>query len=125
MSVITFTVKGCPMGKPRMTRRDKWAKRDCVMRYRQWADIVRMQAPELTADPLSLWVVAYFPFPEGYSQKKRELLKGKPHRVKPDSDNCLKSVSDILFKNDSCISDMRCVKRWEDGSGARVEVTVL
>ena len=31
-----FTMRGDPMGKPRMTQRDKWQKRPVVVRYRQY-----------------------------------------------------------------------------------------
>lgn len=39
--MITFTIPGTPVGKPRQTQRDKWAERDCVLRYRAWADRAR------------------------------------------------------------------------------------
>jgi len=39
-----ITVPGNPVGKPRMTRKDKWAQRPCVLRYREWADRARAAA---------------------------------------------------------------------------------
>ena len=30
-----FTIPGAPMGKPRMTKQDKWKKRACVVRFRK------------------------------------------------------------------------------------------
>ncbi len=36
-----------PMGKPRMTRADKWKKRPEVLRYRAFCDEVRLQGVEL------------------------------------------------------------------------------
>ncbi len=32
-----------PMGKPRMTRADKWKQREVVMRYRAFCDEVRLK----------------------------------------------------------------------------------
>ena len=37
-----FTVT--PIGKPRMTQRDRWAKRDCVLRYYAFKDSIKEQA---------------------------------------------------------------------------------
>jgi len=37
-------VPGAPIPKPRQTRRDKWARRPCVLRYREWADQIRAAA---------------------------------------------------------------------------------
>lgn len=39
--IIAFSVVGTPVAKPRMTKRDKWAKRPCVMKYWAWCDLVR------------------------------------------------------------------------------------
>ncbi len=33
-----------PMGKPRMTRADKWKQREVVMRYRAFCDEVRLKS---------------------------------------------------------------------------------
>lgn len=30
-----------PVAKPRMTKKDKWAKRPCVMKYRAYKDMLR------------------------------------------------------------------------------------
>ena len=119
-----FIIPGDPIGKPRQTQRDKWAKRPCVLMYRAWADHARACAGELPANPLSVDCIAYFAFPKSYSEKKRAALSGRHHRVKPDSDNVTKSVLDSLFKEDSCIADMSCAKRWDDGQGARLEVLI-
>jgi len=40
--VTSFFVPSKPKPKPRMTRRDKWAKRDIVMSYRAWEDLVAL-----------------------------------------------------------------------------------
>jgi len=118
-----FIIPGDPIGKPRQTQRDKWAKRPCVMMYRAWADHARACAGDLPDNPLSVDLLAYFEFPESYSKKQRAALAGRPHRVKPDADNIIKCI-DALFKNDSMIADASCAKRWDDGQGARLEVLI-
>lgn len=121
---VSFVIPGAPIGKPRMTRRDKWAKRPCVMRYREWADKARACAPELPKAPLEVSWTAYFPFPASYSAKKREALKGQPHQLKSDRDNVDKALLDSLFEQDCTVSDGTLRKRWDDGKGARIEVFV-
>lgn len=124
-SKISFTIPGAPMGKPRMTQRDKWKKRPCVMRYRAWADKARAAAPKsLPIQPLSVSWVAYLPMPKSWNRYRRETLQGKLHRQKPDRDNIDKAVCDALWKDDSVIALGSLEKRWDDGKGPRIEVTV-
>ena len=68
MVLWPVVVRGEPIGKPRMTKRDKWKQRECVLRYRAWADAARAAAGvHLTAlqsgDPKNVFVRAYFPLP--------------------------------------------------------------
>lgn len=121
---IEFTVPGVPMGKPRMTQRDKWKKRPCVMRYRAWADKVRaiagkMPKPNIVA---SLDWVAYFEPPKSWSAEKRAAAMGELHRSKPDRDNIDKALLDALFVNDSAIALGTVEKRW--GFPTRLEVAI-
>jgi Holliday junction resolvase RusA-like endonuclease len=124
VNTIRFTIQGTPVGKPRMTRRDKWKKRPCVMRYRAWADAARAAAgrlphPETIA---SFNWTAYFSPPKSWSQKKRADAIGTPHRGTPDRDNVDKAILDALFPNDSAIADGVISKRW--GEPARVEIEI-
>ena len=112
---MTITVPIQAIGKPRMTRKDRWAKRLCVVKYYQWADDFRSLVGDIPNDPTIINFKAYIPFPKSYSKKKRRELEGKPHRVKPDLDNCLKSIMDVLLKNDQGIYKSTCEKVWTDG----------
>ena len=110
------TLKVTPMGKPRMTQRDKWKRRDCVDRYYQFKDRLKEEWSdrELTD---SLWLVCYLPMPKSWSKKKREQMRGQPHRQKPDADNITKAFKDSLYKEDSIVWDERCTKFWaEEGA---------
>lgn len=121
---VTFTITGNPVGKPRQTRRDKWLERPCVLRYRAWADTARLSAPSLPESPSRVRAVAFLPIPLSLSKHKRDGLKGQPHRVKPDADNIAKSILDSLFANDAVIYDLHVLKFYDDGQGARIEVSV-
>src|SRR5688572_7856631 len=96
---VCFTIPGLPVGQPRMTRRDKWKRRPCVMRYRAWADSARIAAGVLP-DPskvISFDWKAFFPPPDSWSKKRRAEAIGKPHRSSPDRDNIDKAILDALF----------------------------
>ena len=120
-----FSVTGAPVGKPRMTQRDKWQKRPAVMRYREWADRARETAGELPQNPGTLNWTAYLPIPKSWSKVKRSVAAGQPHRQKPDRDNIDKAVLDSLFKQDSGIHTGTIKKLWDDGNGPRIEIEIL
>lgn len=120
-----FVVQGNPVPKPRQTRSDKWNTRPCVVRYREWADLVRECAGVLPLQPESLRIKIYIAIPKSWNTYKREFSVGKPHRYKPDTDNFLKAVVDALYpKGDEMIYDMSAIKFWDDGQGPRVEVQI-
>lgn len=119
------TIKIEPMGKPRMTRLDKWRQRDCVMRYRAFADELRAQVGPVDQGAFRVDWVAYFTMPASWSMKKKTLMCGTFHRKKPDRDNIDKAILDALFKNDSGIASGQLLKFWDDGGGARIELEIL
>jgi len=101
-----------PVSKPRQTQRDKWKKRDCVLRYRAFKDEVRLhrvQVPESQAH-----IIFVLPMPKSWSKKKRAEMAGKPHQAKPDKDNLEKALLDAVFEEDSQIWDNRVSKFWGD-----------
>lgn len=127
LGVIEIVIPGTPIGKPRMTQRDKWATRDCVMRYRSWADKVRAMAGVLPATELidRLDWVAYFEPPKSWSAKKQAAALGSLHRSKPDRDNIDKAVLDALFKSDSSIARGTIEKLWGEPSRLEIRICVV
>lgn len=125
-SGVSFTIWGQPMGKPRMTQRDKWAKRPCVIKYWAWADKARASVPRGTnlSKCREISFVAYLEIPKSTSKKKGFQMMRAPHLQKPDIDNLGKGILDALFKDDSKIWKLSSEKRWDDGRGARVEVVL-
>lgn len=120
-----FVIPGAPMGKPRMTNRDRWAKRPAVQRYWAWKANAKACAPEgMTDAPLIVSWTAYLPIPKSWSKKKQEAHGGTMHRSKPDRDNIDKGVLDALFESDACVAAGTIVKRWDDGNGPRIEIEV-
>jgi Holliday junction resolvase RusA-like endonuclease len=123
--VLTIKVPGTPLGKPRMTRRDKWARRACVVRYRDWADKVRDIAgavpPAESVRRLS-WIATFEP-PKSWSARKREAAIGMLHRSKPDRDNIDKAILDALYPDgDAAIAAGTVEKRW--GAIASLVITI-
>ena len=118
----TITVPGAPCAKPRMTRRDKWKQRKCVMAYRSWADEARAQLGRTTKlmleKPMRLMVEAHFAIPKSH----KKTIPGNYHTVKPDGDNILKAVCDSLFHNDQMVVEASITKFWAGNDGARVKI---
>lgn len=110
--VVTFFID--PVPKPRMTQRDKWAERPVVTHYFAFCDLMRLFANknkfEMPASGAHL--IFHIPMPKSWSDKKKELMLGKPHQQKPDIDNLEKAVLDALCKDDSYIWDLRKTKVW-------------
>lgn len=128
MQAQTFTIYGLPVAKPRMTRRDKWKKRPCVVRYHEFCDRAREAAgwnrKKTLYAPLALTARVFIEMPKAKRKGVGVLLAGMPCTKKPDWDNLGKSLSDALFWNDEKVWRGAVEKYWDDGKGPRVEVTL-
>lgn len=123
---MRIIIPGPPLGKPRMTQRDKWKKRPNVVRYREWCDRIHeavgdsLPAAEQVAEVN--WT-AYFEPPKSWPKRRRVAAMGTRHRSKPDRDNIDKAVLDCLFEHDERIPDGTLRKRWD--WMARLEIEIL
>lgn len=113
-----FGVK--PMGKPRQSSSDRWKKRPVVMRYRAYADELRLTAKQLGYELESTLNITFVvPYPKSYLTKKGNLVKSKkhlvpgtPHQLKPDIDNMAKAFMDALAKDDRFVHTLNARKVW-------------
>jgi Holliday junction resolvase RusA-like endonuclease len=126
---MSFTIPGDPIGKPRMTQRDKWRRRPVVVAYRAWADVARLAASRVLVKlaggaPGVLRAQAFFEMPSSWPRKRQAAMAGQPHRVKPDVDNVAKAILDALIQHDQVVHELHVTKRWDDGAGARLVVEV-
>ena len=92
-----------------MTQRDKWAKRPCVLRYHAFRDAVRLHGVTI---PDRVRIIFVLPMPASWSAKKRAEMDGRPHTVRPDTDNLGKGALDAVFSDDSHVWDIRMSKIW-------------
>jgi len=99
-----------PIGKPRMTRADKWNKRPGVLRYQAFCDHVCLLGVKLSE--VNSHVTFILPMPKSRSKKKRAEMNRKPHQSKPDKDNLEKALLDALFEDDAHLWDLRVTKLW-------------
>lgn len=127
--LCSFVLKGPPMGKPRMTQRDKWQKRPAVLRYRKYCDELREVAFAAGLDHVKnvygLMVTAFCAMPQSWSEAKKRATDGQIHQQKPDWDNIGKAVSDALFEEDSIVAFAAVLKYWCREGQERTEVSVL
>lgn len=126
-NVFVIGIDGPAPGKPRMTQRDKWKQRPCVMAYRAWADRLRAAAtgdlPKAEDVELVVILARYVP-PASWSLKKQAAHIGEMMRSKPDGDNVAKSVFDALWSDDQKLGDFGVQRRWAWEADIRIEVFV-
>ena len=106
-----------PMSKPRQTRSDVWRKRPVILRWRAWADEIRLACQYEEFVPGNELVMEfYLPMPKSWSKKKRAELLGKPHEMatRNDLDNLVKAVMDALIKDDGCVHYLKAKKFWAE-----------
>lgn len=103
-------IKIDPVAKPRQTRSDVWKQRPAVMRYRAFADELRLKHPHQLPERVS--IVFWLPMPKSWSKKEKINMCYAAHQQKPDIDNLAKSVFDALLEDDSIIYRCLLEKRW-------------
>ncbi|RKZ82922.1 MAG: RusA family crossover junction endodeoxyribonuclease [Gammaproteobacteria bacterium] len=99
-----------PVPKPRQTRADKWKKRPSVLRYRAFADEIRLNLPR-DLDFNNSTIVFLLPMPKSWSKKKKGAMNHSPHTQKPDLDNLIKALLDAHLSDDSGIHSLRYVRK--------------
>jgi Holliday junction resolvase RusA-like endonuclease len=120
-----FTVKVCPMGAPRMTRRDKWKSRPVVERYFAYRDVIRAAVGDIPVVPDRVECAFHIPMPPSWSNKKALEMAGKPHRQRPDKDNIEKGLFDSLFLEDGGVWSGEQHKYWCKPGEERIEITMI
>lgn len=105
-----------PLSKPRQTRSDVWRKRPVVLKWRAWADEIRLACRYEEFVPSDELVMEfYIPMPKSWSKKKRAEFVGKPHtQNRLDIDNLCKAVMDALIKKDGCVHYLKAKKFWSE-----------
>lgn len=98
-----------PIAKPRMTQRDKWAKRPCVEKYWAFKDECLGKGVSV---PDSSCICFMIPMPKSWSKEKRAEMYCKPHTQKPDIDNLVKGILDAVYEDDSCVHEIHAKKLW-------------
>lgn len=106
MTVLYFIT---PVGKPRMTQRDKWEKRPATQKYWYFKDACKEQGVEIRDEAKITFAL---PMPKSWSEKKRGQMHLTPHRQKPDIDNLIKGIFDAVLEDDSVISQIHARKIW-------------
>lgn len=99
-----------PVAKPRMTQRDRWAQRKCVLDYWAYRDALR-PLMEILGPLEGIDLEFRIPMPKSWSKKKKNEHDGEPHCVKPDIDNFIKGLLDVL-EEDKQIHWVSAQKVW-------------
>lgn len=125
MKPIELFIDVIPMGKPRMTQRDKWLNppRECVARYWAMKDVIGLSANSQGAKLMTSATVAHFVFilprPKSVSKKVEH------HIVKPDLDNLVKAAKDSLnsvcWVDDALICELYASKEYGNKPGILIQ----
>ena len=110
-----------PVPAPRMTQRDKWAKRPCVTKYFKFRD--KINTTDLTVNKAGTVIIFAIAMPKSWSKKKKAEMLHKPHNQKPDVDNLSKSILDALFIEDKEVYNIIPYKFWSDEDAIYTEHT--
>ena len=138
MQKLMFEILGSPIGqgRPKFSTINGHARAYDPEKSRNYKAYIRMLATQVMKDsgftmiegPCVLRIDAYFEVPKSKSKKFKEAaLEGKERPTKkPDADNIVKAILDalngLMYKDDSCIVDLHCIKYYSDVP--RVEVYV-
>ena len=114
-----------PFAKPRMTQRDRWAKRQIVKDYFAFRDTVKQEIKRLLAlqnnNDKKSWeeldICFFIPMPKSWSKKKKLSMTGTPHKQRPDLDNYIKGLLDALLEEDCKVWRISARKIWVDTKG--------
>lgn len=111
-------------GKPKAKQSTRFCKRgyaytdDSIKNYQdlgKW--FIKQQYQGLLIDyPITLEVIAHFPIKKSAAKKELATLIGAPYPLRPDGDNVLKMMCDILngivIKDDSLITSKTIHKKY-------------
>lgn len=107
-----------PTPAPRLTQRDRWKKRDVVIRYFAFRDEVEARGVKI---PIPSQVIFWMPMPASWSASKQQKMVGTPHTVRPDLDNLLKALLDSAFREeDATVWSIWPQKMWSIRPGIEV-----
>jgi len=110
----------CPgiiaMGKPTMTNKTKYSRKDY---WKYCNDIVASVKFRIPKNPIEIIIKSFIPMPSSWSMAQKEEMLGKLSTTKPDFDNIAKGICDALLTSDSCIGSGSSTKRYslDDDAG--------
>ena len=114
--VHRLNITPCP--KPRMTKADRWRKRQSVLKFFAFRDAVRQWPRETMHNKIlemeSFEIEFHVPMPKSWSKKKRGYMNGAAHQQRPDLDNYLKAWKDSVFEEDSVVWRVKASKMLTD-----------
>ncbi len=125
-----YVIMGNPIPWKRPGRnKDLYFDKQKIQKENCGEDFLMQHGKEpLFVGPLRIDYYFYFQIPKSFSKVKQESMINKLHMIDPDKTNIEKFYEDaakgILFKDDNVISVGYQEKRYDDGKGPRVEITI-
>jgi Holliday junction resolvase RusA-like endonuclease len=105
-----------PQPYVRQVSSDKYKKRPAVLRYRAYAEELRLKYKHHL--PADICIGFVIPIAKGRRMASKKypvaLNAGMPHQQTPDLDNLVKAVLDALCIDDSYVHSIMAFKVWGD-----------
>lgn len=94
--------------------------------YEAWREAFAMLFGQFPIpDLVRLTVLAVRPMPKSWSNKERDLMRGRFATPKPDADNILGAVMDALFTDDDIVVQTVSDKIWGDEAAMDVKIEAI
>lgn len=122
-------------GDPEALQRPRFFKGHVVdvQRQQKYLDGIQIKKQHglnpLLTGPLLADITFFMKMPRSHSEKRKDNLRGKYHKQRPDLDNLVKYILDvcntILYEDDSLISQICAKKIWADAGKTELILTAL
>jgi Holliday junction resolvase RusA-like endonuclease len=130
MSKVEFIVPGIPTAWARARTHGKVhftpGKQRMAMSVVQAVAYDAMEGAAAIVEPVSMKIIAIWPWPKSWSEKKKSTTLGRFKTSRPDADNVGKLISDslngIVFVDDAQVVDLTVCKMYGPSAETRVSV---
>jgi Holliday junction resolvase RusA-like endonuclease len=126
-SHITFSGQPIPAARPRKGKHGFYNPQSDLITKAKWEVVSQKENWHRMEGAVSINVLFKMKIPKSLSESKRKSLEGRAHIQKPDTDNLVKFVKDVLsglvYDDDRTVADLHAKKVWSETPATIVEVS--
>ena len=126
-SHITLNGNPIPAARPRKGRNGFYNPQRDLIEKARWQTVMQKENWHKMEGALSMNILFKIKVPKSLSKAKAKSLKGRAHTKKPDTDNLIKFVKDVLsglvYDDDRTVSEVYAKKVWEEDPCTIIEIS--